>query len=83
MKNISSNDLFYAGTALAAQYADVSDIADGEIRPLYPVNPPPIKEIDKWDGKLQNKAPIHGDLGINNKREMFWFTHTGEWRAIS
>lgn len=79
---MSSDDLFYVGTALAAQYADVSDIVDGEIRPLYPVNPSPIKEIKKWDGKLENKTPVNGDIGINNKRDIFWFTHTVEWKAV-
>lgn len=75
-------EMFSLYLAATIGKADVTDIKDGELRSLRPVNPVHLQDMDKWDGKLQMKTDWHsGDLAINNKREMFHF-RMGSWYKI-
>jgi len=81
LNNISTSDWFYMGVSITVQMADVSGFKEDEIRCLYPENPTTLPNIKEWDGILmKDKTPIHGDLGINKKREVFWY-YNG-WKSI-
>lgn len=61
--------------------AIVDDFGEEEIRCLNPRNPLPIKKLNNWDGILEPKEPIQGDIGMNKNREIFHFRN-GIWKSI-
>ncbi len=81
---MTPTDLFCLSAATLITLADISEISDGEIWPLSAKNPVSFDKIKDWDKKLvKGKLPCHGDLGLNNKREVYWFTQSGEWRKVA
>lgn len=62
--------------------AIVEDFSENEVRCINPKNPLPIIELNKFDGILEPKNPIHGDYGMNKEREIFWYTSSGIWKPI-
>jgi hypothetical protein len=81
-KRVSIREQFYESVAVSAELADTSDFEESEIRCLAPLNPVPYSRIEEWDGILRKKAPIHGDLGINKERKIFWYTMNSGWKNI-
>lgn len=80
-ENTSVSDAFFIGWGIMVLLADVSEIKDGEVVCLAAKNPPIIAHPEKWDGVLEYKKPIVGDLGIDNKRNMYWYVNNN-WKSI-
>lgn len=63
--------------------ANISTINEGEIVKLVPDKMITIMKIDEWDGELApNKKPIVGDLGVDNKRNMYRWGMDNKWKLI-
>jgi len=73
---------FFYEITIMSKVADVSVIPDKEIWPLSPVNQITSKGLFYWDRKLKyNAEPREMDIGINNKRELFYY-RKGNWLKI-
>lgn len=75
-------EMFAFMAGFCAEMADTSDFGEEEIRVLNPSIPLTIDNLSEWDRILVPKEPFNGDIGINKKKEMFYYDQNNEWINI-
>lgn len=63
--------------------ANVDFLADGKIHPLTPLEELTYRNLQGWDGLLNEKAvPFEDGFGIDNKRKLYQFVEGDIWKQI-